>query len=331
MKIAFLFLIIDVIHNDKMWREFFKKAPNEEWSIYIHQKTNVDIGWFNEYKLKKTVYTKWGDISLVEAHNLLLETALEDANNDMFIIVSETCLPIRNFDYITKHLDINYSYFCMTTPEKYRYKSVSRYFKFDEFKKASQWCIINRKHALKLISIRHEIIEMFKKVFAADEHAYITTLSNLYPQEIKDKMTTMANWNNDKKNKGYIKLFPKSYILMDLTEYSKYVNTPSIYFIRKINKNCLLCRNGYGAYAGRNIDITYNVDINNQENISRAYKKCQKNGYGGFVFYMNTFYFKKRNATDLLHKCRKMHKAVLILAVTLEDTIMYNTLHYNKQ
>ena len=324
MKIAFLFLIIDIIHNYKLWIKFFENAPKDQLSIYVHQKKTVDIGWFNQYRLNITVDTQWGDISLVKAQNLLMETALRDISNKMFIFVSGTCLPIRDFNFIMTRLDVNYSYFNMTHPAKSRYSAVKKYMSFDKFKKASQWCILNRKHALILMNAKNEMIEIFRNVFAADEHAYITTLYMRYSNEIKDQMTTMTNWDIGKQNKGYLKLGPKHYMLMDITEYERYVNTPTIFFIRKIERNCLICCDGYDSFPGRNISVMNNTNVNNQVDLLNAYQTCQNKNYGGFVFYKNAFYFRNHSVEKLVRGKKNFATSLLVLAMTLEDRIIYD-------
>lgn len=324
MKISFLFLIIDIIHNSKLWINFFDNAKKNEWSIYVHQKKSIDIGWFNQYKLGKTVDTRWADISLVAAQNLLLETSLEDKSNDMFVIVSGTCLPIRTLEYISNNLDTNFSYFNMLPSSYSRYKAVKQYMEFNKFKKASQWCILNRRHARLLVNTKNEIVEMFKNVFAADEHAYITILNAKCQREIKNQMITMANWDDRRKNKGYIKLGPKYYILMDIFEYNEYRNKPSIFFIRKIEKNCLLCCNGYDSFPGNDIRVMNNVDINEKIHVSEAYQICRDNNYGGFVFYNNKFYFRSYSSDMLFREKQKFRDSVLVLALTLEDRIVHD-------
>src|SRR4029078_5027143 len=46
------------------------------------------------------VPTKWGDISLVEAESELYKAALKDKSNAYFILLSDTCVPVRSFNYI---------------------------------------------------------------------------------------------------------------------------------------------------------------------------------------------------------------------------------------
>ena len=47
---------------------------------------------------KRSVRTKWGDRSLIYAEGELYDEALEDKNNTVFVLLSETHIPIKSFD-----------------------------------------------------------------------------------------------------------------------------------------------------------------------------------------------------------------------------------------
>jgi len=195
MKLAFLFLIRDTINFPDLWTYYFQSADPSQYSIYIHYKDNIDIGWFNQFKVPVTIETHWGNISLVKAMNILLEQALMDHENQMFIFLSESCVPIKSIMYILSYLNTSKSYFTHTLMSKndyYRTKSVLKYINPRNIKKAAQWCIINRKHATYLIQQKNNMINIFKDIFAADEHCYITFIYNNFINEIEYKMTTCA-------------------------------------------------------------------------------------------------------------------------------------------
>jgi len=80
-KIAFLFLIYDIINLEELWRYFFLNVDKNKYTIYIHFKNNVSLKYFEQYKLKNCIETKYADISLVCAQNILLEESLKDKNN----------------------------------------------------------------------------------------------------------------------------------------------------------------------------------------------------------------------------------------------------------
>jgi len=77
-KIAFCFLIYDIINHEELWNIFFKNVNKNKYNIYIHYKYNKQLKYFEKYKLNNCIKTSYADISLVKAQNLLLEKALTD-------------------------------------------------------------------------------------------------------------------------------------------------------------------------------------------------------------------------------------------------------------
>ena len=70
-KIGFCFLIYDIINYEELWYKYFKNIDNKKYSIYIHYKTDVPLKYFNKYKLDNCIYTKYSDVSIINAHNLV--------------------------------------------------------------------------------------------------------------------------------------------------------------------------------------------------------------------------------------------------------------------
>jgi hypothetical protein len=101
--IALLFLTVGEIRNSEIWAAWLKPVNPDLYSIYVHAKVkyHVDIFLslihpcpdssgqnpeqvvhprFAKYRIKP-VKTKWGDISLVEAHLELLKSAVKNKSN----------------------------------------------------------------------------------------------------------------------------------------------------------------------------------------------------------------------------------------------------------
>jgi hypothetical protein len=113
-KIAFCFLIYDSINHEKLWYDFFRNINKDKYNIYIHYKENKPLEYFEEYKLNEEdiVETKWCGIGLVEAQIKLYEYAMRDKQNYKMIMVSNSCIPLKNFNYIYDFLTKdNYSYY----------------------------------------------------------------------------------------------------------------------------------------------------------------------------------------------------------------------------
>ena len=246
-KIAFCFLIYDIINNEELWNIFFKNVSKKKYNIYIHYKNNVELKYFDSFKLNNCIETEWGKVSLVKAQNLLLEKALEDCDNQHFIFVSHACIPFKSFNYIYKFLDINYSYFNREPQHKCfprcdeTLKVLDRKF----IQKSSQWCILNRIHT-ELILEKQIYLKWYELSFAPDEHCYITYL---YYLNLKNELiitenlaagaTTFTNWYY--MDYKYLRKNHKRNIINydDISDEELYyiMNSKSL-FGRKFNKNC---------------------------------------------------------------------------------------------
>ena len=228
-KIAFCFLIYDIINNEDLWDNFFKNIDCTKYNIYIHYKTDIDLKYFNKYKLSFCIETEWGEISIIKAQNLLLVEAIKDIDNQHFIFISNSCIPLKSFDYIYNELDENFSYFNMCPQEQCfpRCNDSILYLPKQYIQKSHQWCILNRKHTLLLI-IDTDYLNWFN--ICGDEHCYITKLytKNL-ENEVINKATTFTDWSSD---------ILKTYNTITKEEFNYLINSEH-FFGRKFN-NILL-------------------------------------------------------------------------------------------
>jgi len=192
-KLAFLFLIYDVINHENIWFNFFNGISKSRYNIYIHYKTDDALDFFNEYKIKKskTIDTKYADISIVKAQNILIREALKDKDNKHFIFLSGACIPLKPFNYIYNYLDTRYSYFHIAGDDECfpDCEVALKYIPKHHIKKASQWCILNRKHGelltnavepAKPVNAANNYLVWFKDTYAPDELCYISYLSYIY-------------------------------------------------------------------------------------------------------------------------------------------------------
>jgi hypothetical protein len=245
MKIAFCFLIRDRINHEELWNEFFNNTSRENYSIYIHYKKNTPLKFFEKYKIDKTIKTKWAGISIVKAQNLLLESALRDPENLMFVFLSESCIPLKNFEYIQRFLNTEYSYFNMS-PESQCFPKCNKTLKYldKEFiKKANMMSILNRKHAEEIIKHSKMMLKWFDyRKTVSDEHCYITLLHYLRletelittPNTSYSGATTFSPWDD----MADYKIFTKSEKSNSYTY--KMICADEIDFL--LNSKCLFAR-----------------------------------------------------------------------------------------
>jgi hypothetical protein len=192
-KIAFCFLIYDIINHEEIWNIFLSNINKNKYNIYIHYKTNKPLKYFESNKLNNCIETKYGDISIVKAQNLLLQEALKDNNNSHFIFISNSCIPFKLFNYIYNILNEDYSYFNIANHETCfpRCDKTLNFIDKKFIQKASQWCILNRKHATLMIK-KDDYLKWFEDV--PDEHCYIT---NIFVNNLEHEIITTTNLSND--------------------------------------------------------------------------------------------------------------------------------------
>jgi len=200
MKIAFLFLTIDDVNFPEIWEYYFKNN-NDKFNIYCHPKNpqNVKTLWLKNNIIKNLTATKWGHFT--NALINLLKTALIDKDNEKFMIVSESCLPIKSFEKfysMLKRNDIKISYINILENDNIinikNSKIDDNYLSNVNIIKHSGWFCLSRHHVKKLLS--NSDVYKFNKVIAGDENI----LSLIYPSNnIINFQITYDNWDYNKK------------------------------------------------------------------------------------------------------------------------------------
>jgi len=246
-KLAFLFLIYDEIDQEELWYNFFKNIDENKYSIYIHYKNNKLLKFFEKFKLKQCINTKYGDISLVRAEKLLLHEALKDKNNYKFINISQSCIPLKSFHYIYNNLTYNDFAILNESPKHQCFPRCDNLLKFlpeEQIHKCSQWRILNKKYA-ELISTDEEYINYFNNIYAPEEHYFISYIKNkeftkdlVCTPNLAEGATTFINWHdmhyiNEFRSKNGL----KTYSEISEKELNFLLDSPCL-FGRKFTKVC---------------------------------------------------------------------------------------------
>ena len=246
-KLALLFLIYDEINQEDLWHDYLKNIDKNKYSIYIHYKippTDKKLKYYEENKIN-SIETKWGDLSLVKAQNVLLGEALKDENNTSFIFLSNSCIPLKKFDTIYNSISSDYSYFNITYKNIYpRYNKILKFTDKDNILKASQWSILCRKHAEILYNDKDIYYNWYEGVDIPDEGAYITYLNHknvtnelITIVDSTNNSTTFTNWGG-KDYKYSDSGSPKFYDKISNEEINYLVNESKCFFGRKFKKEC---------------------------------------------------------------------------------------------
>jgi hypothetical protein len=247
-KIAFCFLIYDIIECYELWYLFFKNVDISKYHIYIHYKENKTLPYFEQYKLSYCIPTKYADVSIIYAHNLLFAKAYYDGC-DKIISLSQSCIPFKSFDHVYDFLTKDdYSHFNIAPqPTCFpRCNSLLQYYQREHIQKSSNWFILNRDMCRVIIEFdKNELYKQYSSVVSPEEHFFITLL---FYHRLQDKIIMTPNLSNDATTftnwEGMNYPFPSPHGLKNYTRISpeeiEYLTLKSkCLFGRKFRRECL--------------------------------------------------------------------------------------------
>ncbi|XP_076928119.1 glycosyltransferase BC10-like isoform X2 [Bidens hawaiensis] len=208
MKIAFVFLVRDNIPLDFLWHNFFKNADPEKFSIYIHSKpgfvfdaSSTRSAFFYNRQLENSVEVGWGKPTMIQAEKLLFKAALDDPHNHIFVLLSDSCVPLYKFSYIYTYL--------MSSPRSFvdsfidakdtRYNpEMSPDIPKEKWRKGSQWITLARKHA-EVVAYDNVVFPVFnnhcKRRPLLDLSKGNESLMRGFEDELARRTLTYSLWN----------------------------------------------------------------------------------------------------------------------------------------
>lgn len=153
IKIAFLFLTIGAAHHEQLWRNFFADHE-DQYTIYAHAKQEIPTSsLLHPYRIPETCPTTWANT--MRAQIALLKEALKDPDNDKFVFVSESTIPLATFDTVYQRLTATPHSIFMYRPNPHIIAGSITFDKTRDLQpipheqqyKSYQWVVLNRKHA----------------------------------------------------------------------------------------------------------------------------------------------------------------------------------------
>jgi hypothetical protein len=237
-KIAFCFLTVGDIHKYHVWNTFFK--GNEHlYNVYVHPKYPNRINSFFKnhiIPIEDQISTEWGKISLVKATMKLFQNALKDQNNKMIVLVSDSCIPIYNFDYIYNELMSSQSNILSLHSQQniytnIRYKQLTnlKFLPQHKFKKVSQWMALNQATASYIV--QNDYTSFYKDMACPDEHYFINILDK-FDIPYDNRKLTFDDWDNPSIDPKY-RPYPKTYTELNRFSLENARKTGALFF-RKI-------------------------------------------------------------------------------------------------
>ncbi|KAI3865808.1 hypothetical protein MKX03_015900 [Papaver bracteatum] len=226
-KIAFMFLTPGTLPFEKLWDKFFD-GHEGRFSVYIHASEEKPVH-LSRHFFNRDIHSEkvvWGTNSMVDAERRLLGLAFQDPDNQHFVLLSDSCIPLHNFDYVFNYLmDTNVS-FIDCYEDLGPHGSAGRYSEhmlpevdYKDFRKGSQWFTMKRQHAMIVISDGHYYpkfnlyckpgMEGGKNCYS-DEHYLPTFFNMMDPGGIANRSVTHVDWSERKWH-------PKAYQAQDVT------------------------------------------------------------------------------------------------------------------
>ncbi|KAJ0250859.1 Core-2/I-branching beta-1,6-N-acetylglucosaminyltransferase family protein [Hirschfeldia incana] len=225
-KIAFMFLTPGALPFERLWDRFFQ-GHEGKFSVYIHASKERPVH-YSRYFVNREIRSDevvWGRISMVDAERRLLANALRDPTNQQFVLLSDSCVPLRSFEYIYNYLMYsNVSYVdCFDDPGQHgsgrHMNHMLPEIQKKDFRKGAQWFTMKRQHAVATMadSLYYSKFRDYcgpgienNKNCIADEHYLPTFFHMLDPTGISNWTVTQVDWSERKWH-------PKTYMPEDVT------------------------------------------------------------------------------------------------------------------
>ncbi|GBG72883.1 hypothetical protein CBR_g12603 [Chara braunii] len=256
-KVAFLFLTRGPLPFAPLWQRFFR-GHEDKFSVYVHATPGFSFSEDSpevfQSAMIRSQKVRWGEPSLVDAERRLLATALVDFQNQRFVLLSESCVPITNFTYVYKYLmGTNKSFTdCINDQSpwgrgRYRWEMMPE-IHIDQWRKGAQWFGLNRQHAVAVISDSKYYPKLRKYCVPhcyVDEHYLPTMLSIIDARGLANRTTTYTDWSRGGQH-------PRTFSAQDITAefirsiqndarctYNGQPNQPCWLFARKFEPSAL--------------------------------------------------------------------------------------------
>jgi hypothetical protein len=206
MKIAFCFLTRGDLLQPKVWEAFFVGAEPTKHSVYCHPKQPADVTSpvLKDRIIDDLVPTLASHVSIVRATlNLFTQAYADDNDNQYFVLLSESTIPIASFANVYKGIErqgarsiVTYS---VPPPGSEHHRRLATIKHPERFASAffyhDTWIILHRRHVRMLLDAP-SLLD-FADVFTPDEHYFMNVLVHLAGvrlDQFVNHRATFVNW-----------------------------------------------------------------------------------------------------------------------------------------
>jgi hypothetical protein len=220
--VGFLFLTRANVNQPGIWEDYLASAGDRA-RVYSHCKTPGELApdsFLRERQISTRVPTAWGSISLVEATLAMIREALDDTEITHFILVSESCVPVRPFSSLSRSLRLDArSRLAMHSLETVRkWGNLEKARRLDALEGIApehawfqdQWMCLNREDAL--IVSEKDWLPHFRNVWAADECFFSTVLSaagKTPGMGLLNRQVTWTKWRGGAHPQSFSQVLPR--------------------------------------------------------------------------------------------------------------------------
>jgi hypothetical protein len=243
MKIAFCFLTYDEIVRHDIWNKFFDNIENYKYTVFIHPKNIHPINNYTfQYNIvKNRIKTvKKDDINIVKATiRLLKETYDSDEKITHYIFLTQSCIPLYNFDtiynVITKLPKSLVSFIDNNKKDRYYQlsNSIKKFIHPNNFVKQQPNMVLSAEDVKLLIN--NDLTEHFRNIECPDEHYFVNVITNIFKKRIIKKQINFCNPNFQRTQAIEFNNINQEMI--------KNVRNYAFLFMRKVTKNSYIDSN----------------------------------------------------------------------------------------
>ena len=251
-KLAFCFMAVDNIKQDLLWKDYFETSGlsiNGKYekmaNIYIHRiNPHKSNDCLREYNVNWNMSCKRGDLDYVITSILLLQEALLCQENDWFLIFSESCIPLYEFNKIYNFLKLRKNSIINTKISKnskfwkYKYDKIEKKEKIPKNKVIGcipQGLIFNRNDAQILVNTLYKYIDIIGLNCKYVDELYYSTVLNLEVRNYKFEQYKINyfNWKQPSTNKED-REYPKTYNTINKRVIDP-IKSEGFFFMRKVS------------------------------------------------------------------------------------------------
>lgn len=206
-KVAFMFLTRGPLPLAPLWERFFR-GHEGRYSIYVHALPSYHANFTSESVFYRrqipSKVAEWGQMTMCDAERRLLANALLDISNEWFVLVSESCIPIFDFNTTYRYFRNSNQSFLMAfdDPGPYgrgRYNwNMTPEVELDQWRKGSQWFEVHRELAIEIVkdTVYYPKFKEFCRPHCyVDEHYFPTMLTIEAPNRLANRSVTWVDWS----------------------------------------------------------------------------------------------------------------------------------------